>query len=42
MLEGIEIKLLKRHSDERGFFTELMRKDWKELLEILLKKASSY
>lgn len=33
MLEGIRIKPLKRHSDERGSFTELMRKDWKEILE---------
>ncbi|MEM3833378.1 MAG: dTDP-4-dehydrorhamnose 3,5-epimerase family protein [Thermoprotei archaeon] len=32
MLEGIQIKTLKRRSDERGFFLELMRKDWKELL----------
>lgn len=32
MLEGIKIKPLKRHFDERGSFTELMRKDWKEIL----------
>jgi len=32
LLEGIQIKLLKRRPDERGTFTELMRKDWKELL----------
>lgn len=32
MLEGIEIKALKRHYDERGSFTELIRKDWKPLL----------
>lgn len=32
MLEGIQIKPLKRRSDERGFFLELMRKDWNELL----------
>jgi dTDP-4-dehydrorhamnose 3,5-epimerase len=31
MLTGIRIKLLKRLSDERGFFTEVMRKDWKDL-----------
>jgi len=33
MLEGIQIERLKRGPDERGFFTELMRKDWKELLQ---------
>lgn len=33
MLQGIKIKLLKRYFDERGSFTELMRKDWKEILE---------
>lgn len=32
MLEGIKIKVLKRKPDERGFFAELMRKDWKEIL----------
>lgn len=32
MLEGIEIKSLKRRHDERGFFIEFMRKSWKELL----------
>ena len=32
MLKGIVIKPLKRHIDERGFFIELMRSDWKELL----------
>jgi dTDP-4-dehydrorhamnose 3,5-epimerase len=31
MLQGIRIKPIKRLSDERGFFTEVMRKDWKEL-----------
>ncbi len=33
MLEGIKIKPLKRNFDERGSFTELMRKDWKEIPE---------
>ena len=28
MLPGIVIKPLKRFADERGFFTEIMRKDW--------------
>jgi dTDP-4-dehydrorhamnose 3,5-epimerase len=31
MLTGIIIKPLKRLPDERGFFTEIMRKDWKDL-----------
>jgi dTDP-4-dehydrorhamnose 3,5-epimerase len=31
MLQGIRIRPIKRISDERGFFTEVMRKDWKEL-----------
>jgi len=31
MLEGIIIKPVKRFFDERGFFTELMRTDWKDL-----------
>ncbi len=31
MLKGIQIKLLKRKPDERGFFTELMRKDWMDI-----------
>jgi dTDP-4-dehydrorhamnose 3,5-epimerase len=32
MLQGINIKPLKRSADERGVFTELFRSDWKELL----------
>jgi dTDP-4-dehydrorhamnose 3,5-epimerase len=28
MLKGIKTKPIKRFSDERGFFTEVMRKDW--------------
>lgn len=32
MLEGIKIKALNRRQDERGSFTELMRKDWREIL----------
>jgi len=31
MLQGIRIKPVSRLPDERGFFTEVMRKDWKEL-----------
>jgi dTDP-4-dehydrorhamnose 3,5-epimerase len=33
MLPGIIIKPLKRIPDERGSFTEVYRKDWKDLLE---------
>lgn len=32
MLKGVIVKPLRRFSDERGFFTELMREDWKSLL----------
>jgi len=32
MLPGIVVKPLKRFADERGFFTEIFRSDWKELL----------
>jgi len=32
MIKGIEIKDLIKHVDERGFFSELLRQDWKELL----------
>lgn len=32
MLKGISIKPLKRFNDERGSFTELMRQDWKSIL----------
>jgi dTDP-4-dehydrorhamnose 3,5-epimerase len=31
MLNGIRIKPISRLPDERGFFSEVMRKDWKEL-----------
>ena len=31
MIKGIQIKPLKRRFDERGFFTELMRKDWRDV-----------
>jgi dTDP-4-dehydrorhamnose 3,5-epimerase len=33
MLTGITVKPLKRFPDERGFFTEIFRKDWKDLIE---------
>jgi dTDP-4-dehydrorhamnose 3,5-epimerase len=32
MLKGITLKPLKRECDERGCFTEIMRRDWKDLL----------
>jgi len=32
MLEGVRIYELKKIPDERGFFAELLRKDWKEIL----------
>ena len=31
MLDGIKIKPIKRNVDERGYFCEAMRNDWKEL-----------
>ena len=33
MLSGIVVKPLKRTPDERGSFTEVFRKDWKDLLD---------
>jgi dTDP-4-dehydrorhamnose 3,5-epimerase len=33
MLKGVYIKSLKKHLDERGFFTEIIRKDWSDLLQ---------
>jgi len=33
MLPGIVVKPLKRFADERGFFTEIMRKDWKDVIQ---------
>jgi len=33
MLKGIRIKTIPRFPDERGFFSEVMRKDWKDLFE---------
>lgn len=32
MLPGLIIKPLKRNPDERGFFTEVFRNDWKDLI----------
>ena len=33
MLSGVRVKPIKRLPDERGFFTEVMRTDWKDLFE---------
>ena len=33
MLQGVRVKPIKRLPDERGFFTEVMRSDWKDLFE---------
>ena len=33
MLKGITVKPLKMFADERGFFTELYRSDWKEIVD---------
>ena len=32
MLEGVKIYELKKFPDERGFFSELLRQDWKDIL----------
>jgi dTDP-4-dehydrorhamnose 3,5-epimerase len=32
MIRGVIVKDLTKHVDERGFFTELLRQDWKDLL----------
>jgi dTDP-4-dehydrorhamnose 3,5-epimerase len=31
MLQGVRVKAVNRLLDERGFFSEVMRKDWKDL-----------
>ncbi|HPW72871.1 MAG TPA: dTDP-4-dehydrorhamnose 3,5-epimerase family protein [Methanothrix sp.] len=33
MLPGIVVKPLKRFADERGFFTEIMRTDWRDVIQ---------
>jgi len=33
MIEGVSIKELKKFDDERGFFSELLRDDWQDLLK---------
>ncbi len=32
MIDGIVIKELKKFNDDRGFFSEILREDWKDLL----------
>lgn len=32
VLDGVKVHELKRFPDERGFFTELLRQDWKDLV----------
>jgi len=32
MIDGIVIKDLKKFNDDRGFFSEILREDWKDLL----------
>src|SRR6266581_503747 len=32
MLPGVKVQDLKKNVDERGFFAEIMRQDWRELL----------
>ena len=39
MLEGIEIKQLRRFADAQGFFTEILRKDW-QLLEAEIQQTN--
>lgn len=40
MIDGVELVTLKKNVDDRGFFTELMRADWTEILgEDSIKQA---
>lgn len=32
MLEGVKVYDLKKNPDERGFFSEILRQDWKDIL----------
>jgi len=44
LLEGVKVYELKKIPDERGFFAELLRKDWKEILgdEWIVQSNLSY
>ena len=33
MLKGIEVKPLRKFADERGFFTEIMRRDGEDIFQ---------
>ncbi len=33
MLPGVRVQDLRKSVDERGFFAEVLREDWKDLLE---------
>ena len=34
MLPGVRVQDLRKSVDERGFFAEVLREDWKDLLEV--------
>jgi len=40
MLPGITIKSLRRFADERGFFTEIMRADWSDVIKDEIVQAN--
>ena len=40
MLKGVKIKSLKKNVDERGFFTEMMRSDWKDIFQEVVVQAN--
>lgn len=40
MLPGIVVRPLKRLADERGFFTEVMRKDWPDVIQDEIVQAN--
>jgi dTDP-4-dehydrorhamnose 3,5-epimerase len=40
MLPGIVIKPLRRFADERGFFTEIMRTDWSDVIQDEIVQAN--
>jgi len=44
LLDGVKVYQLKKIPDERGFFAELLRKDWKEILgnEWIVQSNLSY
>jgi dTDP-4-dehydrorhamnose 3,5-epimerase len=44
MLDGIQVKAIKRFIDERGYFCEVMRTDWKNLFgkDVIVQVNHSY